>query len=97
MGEQTIIFEGKKFIGLSFELGNLPLLVLKCKKGYIACCYLDKKSAENLGDVAAFVPGVKSFDEMLKSKIRTMTAWAEEIGIREGMSVKKAIELLEKD
>ncbi|MCX8163016.1 MAG: DUF1805 domain-containing protein [Candidatus Micrarchaeota archaeon] len=97
LGEQTIIFEGKKFVGLSFDLGNLPLLILKCKRGYIACSYLDKKSAENLGDVAAFVSGVKSFDELFRAKIKTMTAWAEELGIREGMSVKKAIELLDKD
>ncbi|MEM3362301.1 MAG: DUF1805 domain-containing protein [Candidatus Anstonellaceae archaeon] len=97
LGEQTIIFEGKKFVGLSFDLGNLPLIILKCKRGYIACSYLDKKSAENLGDVAAFVCGVKNFDELLKAKIKTMTAWAEELGIREGMSVKKAIEILEKD
>lgn len=97
MGEKTIVFEGKKFIGLSFELGNMPLLVLKCKKGYIACSYVDKKSAEILGDIAAFVSGVKNFDELLRAKIKASTAWAEELGIREGMSVKKAIEILEKD
>jgi uncharacterized protein YunC (DUF1805 family) len=97
LAEQTIIFEGKKFVGLTFELGNMPLLILKCKKGYIACSYLDIKSAERMGDIAACVSGVKSFDELLKSKIKGMTVWAEEIGIREGMSVKKAIELLEKD
>jgi len=79
-----------------YELGNMPLLVLKAKKGYVACSYLDRASAENLGDIAAFVCGVNNFDELYNSKIKHMTAWAEEMGIREGMSVKKALEIMDK-
>lgn len=75
----------------------MPLLILKAKKGYVACSYLNKMSAEHLGDIAAFVPGVKSFEDLYCSKIRDMTAWAEEIGIREGMSVKKALEIMDKE
>jgi len=96
LSEQSIIFDGREYKGLSFELGNMPLLILKAKKGYVACSYVNKQSAEHLGDIAGFVPGVKSFDELYLSKIRDMTAWAEEMGIREGMSVKKALEIMDK-
>lgn len=96
MAEQTIVFDdGRKYVGLVFSLGNMPLIIIKARKGYIACSYLDKQSAEHLGDVAAFVAGVKCFDDMYRAKIRHMTAWAEEIGVREGMSVKKALELMD--
>jgi uncharacterized protein YunC (DUF1805 family) len=95
LAEESISFEGRQYAGLCFSLGNLPLLVVKARKGYVACSYLDKATAEHLGDVAAFVSGVKTYDELLHAKIRHMTAWAEELGVREGMSVKKALEIMD--
>lgn len=87
--------DGKKYIAMRQDLGNLPLIVVKAKNGYIACSYIDKGTAEKIGDVAAFVTGVKNIDDFLRAKIRTTTTWAENIGIREGMSVKKALELMD--
>ncbi len=86
--------EGKKYQVLQQDLGNLNLIVIKGKKGYVACSYIDKQTAEKVGDVAAFVSGVKCIDDVLKAKIRETTTWAEDLGIREGMSVKKALELM---
>ena len=88
-------FEGKKYVGLKGEIGNLPLIVVKAKNGYIACSYIDKETAEKVGDVAAFVSGVKCYEDLKKAKIRHATSWAEDLGIREGMSVKKALELMD--
>ena len=93
--EETLTFEGRTYIGLSFPLGNVPLLIVKAKKGYVACGYISKEAAEKFGDVAAFVSGVKNFDDFFKAKIRSFTTWADDLGIREGMSVKKALELMD--
>jgi len=90
-----ISFDGKRYIALKQDIGNLPLIVVKAKKGYIACSYIDKETAEKVGDIAAFVSGVKCLDDLKKAKIRHVTTWAEELGIREGMSVKKALELMD--
>ena len=90
-----ISFEGKKYEALKQDIGNLPLIVVKAKKGYIACSYIDKETAEKVGDIAAFVSGVKSLDDMKRAKIRETTTWAEDLGIREGMSVKKALEIMD--
>lgn len=95
MVEQTIVIEGRKYTGMIFSLGNMPLMIVKAKKGYVACAYLDKQSCERLGDVAAFVSGVKSLEDFMHAKIKNMTVWAEELGIREGMSVKKALEIMD--
>ncbi len=90
-----ISFDGKKYIALKQDIGNLPLIVVKAKNGYIACSYIDKQTAEKVGDIAAFVSGVKNLDDLKKAKIREATTWAEDLGIREGMSVKKALELMD--
>ena len=39
--EESIAFEGKNYTGLRFNLGNVPLLIIKAKKGYVACSYID--------------------------------------------------------
>jgi len=87
--------EGRKYVALKQEIGNLPLIVVKAKKGYIACSYIDKETAEKIGDIAAFVSGVKNMDDFMRAKIRETTTWAEDAGIRKGMSVKKALELMD--
>ena len=89
--------DGKKYVAYRQDLGNLPLIVVKAKAGYIACSYIDKDTAEKVGDVAAFVSGVKNMDDFLRAKIRSTTTWAEDMGIREGMSVKKALEIMDAD
>jgi uncharacterized protein YunC (DUF1805 family) len=87
--------DGRKYLALQQDLGNLNLIIIKAKRGYVACSYIDKETAEKVGDVAAFVSGVKNIDDVLKAKIREVTTWAEDIGIREGMSVKKALEIMD--
>lgn len=95
MKARPVEFEGKKYATFEGELGNLKLIVIKAKRGYIACSYIDKDTAEKVGDVAGFVSGVKGVDDMLKAKIRDTTTWADSIGLREGMSVRKALEILD--
>jgi uncharacterized protein YunC (DUF1805 family) len=90
-----ISFDGRRYVALKTEMGNLPLIVVKAKRGYIACSYIDRQTAEKVGDIAAFVSGVKNLDDLKKAKIREATTWAEDLGIREGMSVKKALELMD--
>lgn len=92
---EEVNFEGKKYEAFKHSIGNLPLIVVKAKNGYVACSYVDKETAEKVGDIAAFVSGVKGITDLKKAKIRRTTTWAEDIGIREGMSVKKALELMD--
>ncbi len=93
--EEKLAFEGREYLGLSFQLGNVPLFIVKAKKGYVACSYVSKDAAEKYGDVAAFVTGVKTYEDFFKAKIKAFTTWADDLGIREGMSVKKALELMD--
>ena len=94
--KEGVEFDGRKYMALKQNMGNLPLIVVRAKNGYVACSYIDKETAEKVGDIAAFVSGVKDVDDFKRAKIRHVTTWAENIGIREGMSVKKALELMDK-
>lgn len=94
---QEVELCGRKYAAFQQTLGNLPMIVVKAKRGYIACSYVNRETAEKVGDVAAFVSGVKSLNEFLSSKIKCATSWAEDLGIREGMSVRKALELMDRD
>lgn len=92
---EEVTCDGKKYVAYNQKIGNLPLIVIRAKGGYVACSYIDKETAEKVGDIAAFVSGVKTIDDFMKAKIRSTTTWAEDMGIREGMSVKKALELMD--
>ncbi|MEM3422664.1 MAG: DUF1805 domain-containing protein [Candidatus Bilamarchaeaceae archaeon] len=93
--KKQIVFDGKNYEAIEQKIGNMPLIVVKAKGGYIACSYIDKETAERVGDIAAFVAGVKKIEDLKKAKIRAVTSWAENVGVREGMSVKKALELMD--
>ena len=44
-------------LGVRVELYKAPLLLIKGKKGFLMCGYLNIKAAEKLGDAAARVTG----------------------------------------
>lgn len=94
---QEVEFCGRKYQAFQQTLGNLPMIVVKARKGYIACSYINKETAEKVGDVAAFVSGVKCMNDFLSAKVKSTTTWAEDLGIREGMSVRKALELMDRE
>ena len=79
-------------LGVNLELQNANLIVIKAEKGYIMCGYLSMETANKLDDVAAIVKGVKNFDAVLKAKIVEVSDSAKEIGIKEGMTGKEALE-----
>ncbi|MFA5381655.1 MAG: DUF1805 domain-containing protein [Candidatus Micrarchaeia archaeon] len=93
--EETVSFGDKKYKGFKLELGTIPLLIIKAEHGYVASTYIDFGAAEKLGDIACFVSNVKSFDDFEKAKVKSVTTWAEDLGIRPGMSIKKALEIME--
>ena len=79
-------------LGVNLELLNANLIVIRAKKGYVMCGYLSMETANRLGDVAAKVKDVKNVDEVLKAKVVEVSEKAKEIGIKEGMTGKGALE-----
>lgn len=92
---EPVEFDGKSYNGIRQKIGNLTLIIVRAKRGYIACSYVNKATAEKVGDVAAFVSGVKDYSAFFNAKIKETTSWADDMGIREGMSVRKALEIMD--
>jgi uncharacterized protein YunC (DUF1805 family) len=79
-------------LGVNLELPNENLVVIRAKKGYVMCGYLDMETANKLNDVAAKVKEVRNVDAVLKAKVVEVSEKAKEDGIKEGMTGKEALE-----
>ncbi|MDQ1275555.1 MAG: hypothetical protein QG610_1129 [Euryarchaeota archaeon] len=79
-------------LGLRFEMQKYPLLVIRAEKGFLMCGYLNISAAETLGDTAAKVKGVQSFEDMLKATVVEVTKFASELGVKTGMTGREALE-----
>jgi Uncharacterized conserved protein len=55
------------------------------------CGYLNVNAAEALGDTAAKIKGVQSFEDMLKAEVVEVTQQAKELGVEPGMTGREAL------
>jgi len=83
---KNIKIDGEDAVGVRVDLKGAPLLLIIAPKGYVMCGYLNLETAEKFGQVAAIVTGVKSFDDVLRTKIVKLTMKAKELEIKEGMA-----------
>lgn len=74
--------------GYLIELGNAPLILIKAKKGYVMCGYLNMNAANKMGDIAGRVTGVKSFDDVLNADIVEVSENAKKISLKEGIKAR---------
>ncbi|HLE87966.1 MAG TPA: DUF1805 domain-containing protein, partial [Candidatus Brocadiaceae bacterium] len=51
-------------LGLKLDMEHAPLLVIRARKGFVMCGYLNMDVANKLGDAAVRVTGVKSFEDV---------------------------------
>ena len=89
---KNIKIDGKNAVGVKVNLEGAPLLLIIASKGYVMCGYLNLETAEKFGQVAAIVTGVKSFDDVLSAKIVKLTTKAKELGVKEGMTGRDALD-----
>ena len=72
--------------GVKVELPDSPpLLLVVAERGFLMCGFLKVDVAEKLGVTAAVVSGVRSFQEVLKAKVKVTTSKAENLGVHAGM------------
>jgi uncharacterized protein YunC (DUF1805 family) len=69
-------------LGVKVEMKSAPLLLIKTPKGYVMCGYLNMEAAEKLGDIAARVSGVKTFEDALNAQVNALTSQAGQLGIK---------------
>jgi uncharacterized protein YunC (DUF1805 family) len=89
-----IEIDGRGFLGVRVDMPNAPLLLIKGKRGFAMCGYLNPETAEKLGDIAVIVSGVRSFDDMLNARIKWVSSRGKELGIYKGTVLRDVISKL---
>ena len=87
ISSKTYLIDGKAAYGLSFKLGAKKLVLLKARRGYIMCGYLNLKIADKFHDAAAVVKGVR----LLKARVAAVSKLARKFGVCSGMPAREAI------
>ena len=85
---------GKPVVGLSFPLGAKSLVLVKARRGFIMCGYLNLKVAEKFSDAACLVKGVSDISGLLSAPVAGLTKTAKALGVRKGMPAREAIKFL---
>jgi uncharacterized protein YunC (DUF1805 family) len=92
---EQIKIGNKTFTGLQWEMQNAPLLLIKANKGFVMCGYLNIDTANRLGDMAAMVSGVSTFEDALQASLKAVSGPAQKLGITVGMTAREALELMD--
>jgi uncharacterized protein YunC (DUF1805 family) len=72
---------------------ELPLLIVKGSKGFLACGYIAVDTCNKTGEACAIVSGVKTHDDMLEMEVKAVSEKAASMGARTGMKGREVLEL----
>jgi len=72
----------------------LPLLLIKGRRGLLACGYLSVDTFNKTGEAAAIVTGVRTFDDMASATVARVSQAGEQLGLRAGMTGAQVLELV---
>jgi uncharacterized protein YunC (DUF1805 family) len=72
---------------------QLPLLIIKGSKGFLACGYINVETCNKTDEACAIVTGVKTHDEMLGAEVKAVSTAAEQRGARVGMKGEEVLSL----
>jgi uncharacterized protein YunC (DUF1805 family) len=71
-----------------------PLLIIRGRKGFLACAYIDVATCDLTRDACAIVTGVSSFEQMLNAEVIRVSKAASDLGVKVGTTGRRALELL---
>lgn len=84
----------KEFQAIAIPTTNTNILIIKAKKGFLACGYIKIDVADKVGDVCAIVTGVKTNEDMLSAKVVAVSEEAAKLGVKTEMTGKEALVLM---
>lgn len=91
---ESVVIDGNPFEFMKMDMGNAPLVVLKGRKGFVMCGYLNLEASQKIGDLSVRVTGVKDLETVLASTVAGMSEKAAVAGIKEGQKVSEILHLL---
>lgn len=92
---KKLTVNAKEYMAFEGEIApDSTLVFISGSKGFIMCGYLNLETAEKKNNIAAIATGIKNIEDMLKTKIIAATSAARKAGIKEGMPVEQALEII---
>ncbi|MDD5005010.1 MAG: DUF1805 domain-containing protein [Candidatus Omnitrophica bacterium] len=92
MFKKSVFKIGKnKFTGFTIKLQKANIVLITARKGYVMCGYLNLKIPDRLNEAACIVTGVKKPEDILSKKVEYVSKAAKLLGIKKGISAKKAL------
>ena len=71
-----------------------PLLVIREKKGFLACAYINPETCDKTGEACAIVSGVNDYEDMMSAKVVSVSIAAKKLGINVGDLGSSALDKL---
>jgi uncharacterized protein YunC (DUF1805 family) len=84
----------KQITALVMPLQKKTLIVIRGRRGYVMCGYLNLKVAEKFGDAAVKITGVANINDALCASVHSCTFAAGKLGIKKGQPVKEVLKIL---
>jgi len=88
MEKSIIELDNGDVVGYDIDLGNASLILIKSRKAYVMCGYLNMDVANKFGDIAGKITGVKTIDDALNANIIEISEEAKKKGLITGMKAR---------
>jgi uncharacterized protein YunC (DUF1805 family) len=86
---------GRKILeAIVFKLSAKNLIVIRGRRGYVMCGYLNLDAANKFGDVAVKIVAVASLRDALKTKVFDASRKAKKLGIRKNQPIKDVLKII---
>jgi len=86
---------GKKYLqAFSDKLGKKNLVLIKGRKGYVMCGYLNMKAANAFDDVAVKITGVANINDALRARAYSVSRAGRRLGIRRNQPIKDVLAII---
>jgi len=79
---------------LLMPLGAKNLIVLRGRRGYVMCGYLNLSAANKFHDTAVKITGVATINEALAAKAHSLSSAARKSGIYKGQPVREVLKII---
>ena len=84
----------KTITAISLKLLKKTLIVLRGRRGYIMCGYLDLSAANKFNDAAIKITGVSNLTQALTARVFAASQQARKLGIYKGQPIKEAPKII---
>ncbi len=87
-----------RLLGMEVDLpGSPPLILVRGRRSFAMCGFLNLEAAERVGVAAVMASGVSSVEELLEAPVKGATSAALDMGARIGERVADSLRRMEKE